>query len=142
MYESYSSQEHEIIKLPEPLLFEEFKNVDLKLGETHKLFIKISQEFGDLLKNRSENECYSDGALFWQHSIPIWQKSAGFVLSAIGDSSPPWFMFLKSFPYGEKEFFLQSHPMQNLFHPFIQGFEQELAQCEWAYELICFDDGE
>ena len=52
-------------------------------------------------------------------------------------------MFLKSFPYGEKEFFLQSHPMQNLFHPFIQGFEQELAQCEWAYtSWICFDDGE
>ena len=53
LYESSSSREHEIIKLPAPLLFEEFKSVDLKLGETHKLFIKISQEFGNLLKNQN-----------------------------------------------------------------------------------------
>jgi hypothetical protein len=138
-YEKNHSGEMEIVNYPDPLLFNNYKNTKWNLMNTHKFFINISQEIGKFIEDRSLEESYSDGALFWQKSHHSWHNIGARILTKIGETPPLWFMYITALPNLENEFIHESAPAQKLFLPLIQGPN---GKYEWAYSsLVCFDKG-
>ena len=136
--------DQEMAAFPSPRLFDEFYNQELQLYQTHCLYIKICEEFGKLRQDKNEDEAYTDGARFWQETLPIWQQTAAPIMNLLENYSPTWFQFLKSIPYYEEDFVTQTAPLQKYFHPLIKDlFEPEIASVEWAYSSwVCFYEGE
>ena len=134
----------EMVEWPSPLLFEEFYNQGLQLYQTHCLYVNICEEFGKLRQDRNEEEAYTDGARFWQETLPIWQKEAAPIMTLFKNYSPTWFQCFDSIPYVEEDFVAQTAPLQKYFHPLIKDlFEPDIASIEWAYSSwVCFYEGE
>ena len=144
IYQTLRGEDTTMIDFPDPLLFEVYNSQTSQLYRTHCFYIKICDEFGNLLSDRNEEESYIDGHLFWKETIPIWTQAAAPIMVALGDFAPTWFRFLQLIPNVNPEFITQTAPLQKYLQPLINDFfEPDLAGIEWAYSSwVCFKQGE